>query len=81
MAAFDAASLASTTLEAALLEVATKTQDMELTAANNPNNVNNIQITYATDAQLVTIAANLNVAMEVDPTTGRPTFAAIEYLT
>lgn len=71
----------STTHENALLELAMKMQVRERNTTSNPNNKNNVQITFNTDAGTCNIQITLPVVQGTNATTGAIEFTAEEYLT
>jgi hypothetical protein len=70
----------STTMEGALLEVATLCQAQENTTGKNPNSANNVSVDMNTDRGTVTISATLPINYVID-NTGKLQVSAKEYLT
>lgn len=80
MASLPTDGVKSTTIEAALLEFAILMQMKEATPSNNPQNLNNVQVTVNVDSGTVTISAQLPVSEQVNPD-GSIGFTVEPYLT
>lgn len=81
MSILAAGEIKSTTHENALLELAMKLQVKERDSTSNPNNKNNVQVTFNTDAGTCNIQITLPVTQGTNATTGAIEFKAEEYLT
>ncbi len=64
-AAGDGGTFKSTTIEAYLLEVATHLQIKESNTIKNPNNLNNVQVTFDSDEGIVNGTVSLPIIFEV----------------
>lgn len=81
MSTLAAGAIKSTTHENALLEIAMQMQVKEGNATSNPNNKNNVQVTFNTDAKTCNIQVTLPITQGTNTTTGAIEFTAEEYLT
>jgi hypothetical protein len=76
---FAPATLTSTTLEDALVEIAFRAQAAEDDTAKNPNGLDNVQVSIGTNGS-INVSASIPAKITID-NAGHPVINATEYLT